>query len=330
MKRVSLEQLVSAKGEISYLQQYQYITELMENGKIKPLKASKTNGKKPALYREYWLIEPEKDYSALKEELKYRLHGRIDVDYYLEHPQVYERERPWVLKLSDYLKKSREKLEYKVSVNERSFEIWSREKFLTKEQGKAVLKHCGIGEDFLNTYGTSEPLSYYSSTRRTPQNMVILENKDTFYSMRSHLLGGHERILGMPVGTLIYGAGKGILKRFSDFSVCVEPYMTEKENGIYYFGDLDYEGIGIYERLASLFQEEWEIVPFVSAYERMLKKAEDGGLDGLPETKEQQNRKISGAFFQYFSEESSEKMRAVIESGRYIPQEILNISDFCR
>ena len=299
MKRVSLEQLVSAKGEISYLQQYQYITELMENGKIKPLKASKTNGKKPALYREYWLIEPEKDYSALKEELKYRLHGRIDVDYYLEHPQVYERERPWVLKLSDYLKKNREKLEYKVSVNERSFEIWNREKFLTKEQGKAVLKHCGIGEDFLNTYGTSEPLSYYSSIRRTPQNMVILENKDTFYSMRSHLLGGHERILGMPVG-------------------------------IYYFGDLDYEGIGIYERLASLFQEEWEIVPFVSAYERMLKKAEDGGLDGLPETKEQQNRKISGAFFQYFSEESSEKMRAVIDSGRYIPQEILNISDFCR
>ena len=68
----------------------------------------------------------------------------------------------------------------------------------------------------------------------------------------------------------------------------------------------------------------------MSAYERMLKKAEDGGLDGLPETKEQQNRKISGAFFQYFSEESSEKMRAVIDSGRYIPQEILNISDFCR
>ena len=330
MKRISLERLVSAKGELSYSQQYEYVTELIKKGKIKPLKASKTNGKKQALYREYWLPGPKKDYSALEEELKYRLHSLIAVDYYLAHPKVYERERAWVIKLSDYLKKNREKLEYRVSVNERSFEIWSREKFLSREQGKAVLKHCGLGEEFLNMYGTSEPLAYYSRTEDTPQNMVILENKDTFYSMRGYLLKGGERIFGMPVGTLLYGAGKGIIKRFEDFDLCVEPYLADKENGIYYFGDLDYEGIGIYERLAASFQEEWEVIPFVRAYERMLEKALDIGLEGLPETKEGQNRNISGEFFRHFSGESADKMKAVIVSGRYIPQEILNISDFYR
>ena len=160
--------------------------------------------------------------------------------------------------------------------------------------------------------------------------MVILENKDTFYSMRRHLLGGKDELFGMKTGTLIYGAGKGILKRFQDLDVCMEPYMTDEENEIYYFGDLDYEGIGIYERLAALFREKWEIIPFVRAYERMLKKGHDAGLDSLPETKEQQNQKISGEFFRYFSEESADEMKAVIESGKYIPQEILNISDFYR
>lgn len=328
LKRISLERLVQSKTELTYGQQYEYITGLIESGKIKPLKASKTNGKKPALYREYWLLEPKKDYSVYEEELKYRLHSLISIDYYLSHPDTYERERQWVLRLSDYLKHNREKLEYEVSVNERSFEIWSREKFLAKELGKSVLKHCGLEEGFLNIYSTSEPLAYYSHTRKTPQNLLILENKDTFYSMRRYLLEGNDEIFGMRVGTLIYGAGKGILKRFRDFSICVEPYMTNSENGIYYFGDLDYEGIGIYEHLSGLFQKDWKILPFVSAYGRMLKKAKENGMDKLPETKEQQNRNISGEFFGYFPEKLVKEMKTVIESGRYIPQEILNISDF--
>lgn len=328
MKRISLEELLVSKADISYRQQYEYIIELIDAGKIKPLKASKTNGKKPALFKEYWLTEPKKDYSVFIEELKYRLHPLISIDYYLSHLENYVREREWVLRLSDYLKRNRAKLQYKVSVNERSFEIWHREKFLSKEQGKTVLKHCKIQEELLNIYETSEPLAYYSHTRATPQNMLILENKDTFYSMRRYLLDGNDKVFGMDTGTLIYGAGKGILKRFSDFSLCVEPYMTEQDNKIYYFGDLDYEGIGIYEHLAGLFKERWRILPFTAAYERMLKKAEESGMDRLPETKEQQNRNISGEFFGYFPGETAEQMKEVLESGKYIPQEILNLSDF--
>lgn len=327
MKRISLEQLVLAKEELSYREQYEYVTGLVEKGKIRPLKASKTNGKKPALFREYWLLEPKKDYQALEEEIKYRLHPLIAVDYYLAHPESYRRERTWVIKLSDYLKQDREKLDYPVSVNERSFEIWGREKFLSREQGKAVLKHCNLTEDFLHIYGTSEPLAYYSHTRKTPQNLLILENKDTFYSMRRYLLEGNEYIFGMLAGTLIYGAGKGILKRFGDFDICVEPYMTDGENGIYYFGDLDYEGIGIYERLAELFQrQEIVIQPFTQAYEKMLEKAQ--AVKKLPNTKEKQNRNLSGTFFAFFSEQTVRHMKQLLERECYIPQEILNITDF--
>lgn len=326
MKRISLEELLKSHLEDSYENQYHYIMDLLKQERIKPVKAAGTNGKKPALHRFYWILEQKKDYSTLEEELKYRLHPMISVDYYLSHLEKYEKDRPFVIRLDKYLRNNQEKLSYQESVNERSFEIWNREKFLTKEQGKTVLKRCGLEIEFFNYYETAEPLSYYSHTRITPQNLLILENKDTFYSMRRHLLNGNKQIFGRDMGTLIYGAGKRILKSFEDFEFCVEPYMTDSGNTIYYFGDLDYEGIGIYENLAKNFQMDWKIQPFVPAYQAMLSKAEH--VEKLPDTKEKQNRNISGHFFSYFSNGQMNQIKEILTKGSYIPQEILNISDF--
>ncbi|XCP85149.1 Wadjet anti-phage system protein JetD domain-containing protein [Roseburia hominis] len=326
MKRVSLDQLLYFKKDLLYIEQYEYVMLLLKEGHIRPLKASGTNGKHPALYREYWLLEESKDYSVMEDELKYQITPQISVDYYLSHLEAYEQDRDWVLKLSEYLKDRSECLESPESVNERSFEIWGREKFLSKEQGRKILKRCGLTEGFLNIYKTVEPLAYYSHTREVPQNLLILENKDTFYSMRRHLLEGNDRILGVRIGTLIYGGGKRIRRSFEDFEFCIEPYMKADGNRIYYFGDMDYEGIGIYEGLAEVFAEKWKIEPFVPAYEALLRKAKKAGH--LPETKEQQNRNIKNVFFLFFSEEQTQQMKKILECNEYVPQEILNISDF--
>ena len=170
-------------------------------------------------------------------DIKYTFSTMISVDYYLAHPDMYEKDRNWVLMLNQYLKKHTDALLTPESLNERSFEIWHREKFLDREQGK---------------------------------NILILENKDPFFSMRNYLLNGHTEIFGAEIGTLIYSAGKGIIRSFQDFDLCAEPYMKHPENTIYYFGDLDYEGIGIYENLAEKFRSRWKIIPFVPAYQAML------------------------------------------------------------
>ncbi|MCR5403902.1 MAG: hypothetical protein K6E91_08830, partial [Butyrivibrio sp.] len=70
------------------------------------------------------------------------------------------------------------------------------------------------------------------------------------------------------------------------------------------------------------------IVPFVSAYCRMLEKASGRGADFLPDTKEGQNKAVSGIFFSFFTSDRVAEMRSILESDKYIPQEILNISDF--
>ncbi len=273
MKRITLAELLGRTKSQDYSEQYTEIMDLIARGRLRPVKASGINGKKPALYREYWVTEPQKDYSGLEEELKYRLVPLISVDYYLNHPETYEEERDYVLALNEYLRSSRELLEKSESVNERSFEIWGREKFLSRGPGRRVLKHCGIGEELLNMYGTAEPFAYYAHTRDVPQNILILENKDTFYSMRRALLNGKTAICGMETGTLIYGAGKRVIRSFQEFDLCAEPYMKQERNRMYYFGDLDYEGIGIYENLAGMFLPVKEIKPFLPAYEAMIEKA---------------------------------------------------------
>ncbi len=334
MKRISLNEIEKKLRAESYEQLSGYIYDEIENGRLKPVKASKTNGKKPALYEEYWIVEKknETDYRAYEDELNYTMSTAISVDYYLRHLEQYAIDREWVLMLNAYFMHDKGDAAL-VSKNERSFQIWGREKFLQLEQGRKILKRCGVDASRLSFYETSEPLAYYSSHRRTPQKLLILENKDTFYSMRRHLLAQEqEEIFGVPIGTLIYGAGKGILRSFQDFSFCVEPYMRARENRIYYFGDLDYEGIGIYERLAQAFEMQQsadrppDIQPFLQAYERMLEKARS--VRELPCTKEKQNRSLTGRFFAFFKEREILEMKQILESGRYIPQEILNIGDF--
>lgn len=56
MKRISLETLIHSRQNLSYQEQYEYVCKLLQEEKIKPVKASRTNGKKPALYREYWIL----------------------------------------------------------------------------------------------------------------------------------------------------------------------------------------------------------------------------------------------------------------------------------
>lgn len=348
MKKTNLDDLSTRYRISDYKELYAKVLSLIDGQKIKPVKASGKNGKSPALYREYWVIEEKQDRARYLDELNYEIVPSISTDYYRTHIDQYIQDRQWVLFLNNYIKNAH--FMTPMSENERSFDIWHREKFLKQEQGKKILKRCGLETSFLNYYRTTEPVAYYTATRQTPQNLLVIENKDTFYSMRKCLMrsresvcepcqadvngrdrGGSDSVMrtvcGLQIGTLIYGAGKGIIAAFSDFDISGEPYMSAQGNQIFYFGDLDYEGIGIYENFASAYGEQYDIRLFKNAYELMIEKADRFGIDSLPCTKEGQNRNIGSLFFSWFSQPLQEKIRAILEQDRYIPQEILNIGD---
>lgn len=328
MKKITLEELEKKYRIYNYLELYSKIMLLIEEKKIKPLLASGLNGKKPALYKTYWIIEEQEDNSEYIEELSYSFAPCISTDFYFSHLKEYKEDRQWVLMFNEYMMYHRDELKEPQSMNERSFAIWHREKFLKEEQGKKILKRCGVDIDILNIYETTEPLAYYVHTKQTPQNMLIVENKDTFYSMRRRLMFSANEIMGIEIGTLIYGAGKSVFRSFKDFDLCVEPHMKDKKNLIYYFGDMDYEGILIYEKFAEAFKKDGEIVPFCVAYERMIELALDIGVENLPNMKEAQNCNINGSFFRYFQEKQAKIMQRILEDRKYIPQEILSEKNF--
>ena len=326
MKRQSLEVILGEMNSAPYLEQYEYIQAQMDAGSIKPVKSAGKNGKKPALHLEYWLLDEQEDYSELEQELLYATDIGISIDYYLHNLAVYAKEREAVRQLHNFLQKHRELLQTSVSYNERSLQIWGYEKFLSQGNSKTILKHCRLDMAFLNCYSTTEPFAYFTLTRKAPHKLLIIENKDTFFSMRRHLLAGHSTILGEKFGTLIYGAGKRVISSFQQFALSAEPYMLHEDNEFYYFGDLDYEGIGIYEKLANCFQRQAKLKPFVAAYAKMLTKSRE--LPQLPTTKEGQNRQLEGFFFNYFEGITQDDMRELLEQNLYIPQEILTILDY--
>lgn len=325
-KRKSLEELLGERINAPYSEQYAYIMSLLESKKFKPVLAAGKNGKKPPLYAAYWEEEKQQDYSALLPELLYSMEPKIDISYYQQNLATYAEEREDVLQLNEFFRQNAALLATQVSYNERSFQIWSREKFLLKGAGKKILKHCGLELSDLNCYSTAEPFAYFSLTRAVPQKLLIIENKDTFFSLRRFLLAGNERLFGEKISTLIYGAGKRVISSFQEFAASAEPYMLDKANELLYFGDLDYEGIGIYENLAASFSQQGEIKPFKSAYLAMLAKRE--AYKKLPVTKEDQNRQLKGSFFTYFTAEEAEAMQKILQQDLYIPQEILSLADF--
>lgn len=362
MRKISLEHVLQPCRAAEYSEQYAYVMGKLAAGELKAIKSGGTNGRRPALPLKFWVVE-EQDFSALEDELLYHTAKEISLDYYLKHLDVYAQERQAVRQLNDYFRDRAAELQESISLNERSYAIWHQEKFLGQKGGMTVLKHCGIEPDRLNYYATSEPFACYTRHREPAQTILIIENKDTFYSMRQLLLEGRPSILGQEIGTLVYGGGKRILSCFKDFQLSAEPYLLHPENRFIYFGDLDYEGILIYEQLVQIFRSSSVLKPFVTAYTVMLdkalgvkcaagsqtageevpeqkgldqeahrqrKRAMEAALEKLPLTKDKQNRQIGTRFLASFTDRERALMQAVLQAGRYIPQECLNRQDFIR
>ncbi len=308
-----------------YIQLANTIKILEEDGIIKPVLNSGINSKKPSLYNRYSIIKVEEDNSAYIDELNYKLNFQLNTSYYMDNIKKYLEDREYILKLSEFLYNNTKLLDVPASLNERSFQIWGREKYL-RDKGRTLLKRLKLSESKLNFYDTSEPLAYYSKIKDTPQSIVLIENKDTYYTLRRFLMSSFEPLFKVAVGTIIYGAGKGISKSFKDFEISLEPYLMDNRNQFLYLGDIDYEGILIYEQLYRTLKGQVEIKPFVEAYQYMVDKAVNLNID-LPQTKEGQNKNIREAFLNNFSLDYRIKILSILKEDKYIPQEIISFSD---
>ena len=133
-------------------------------------------------------------------------------------------------------------------------------------------------------------------------------------------------ILGLDIGTVVYGGGKSKIPSLNEFKYYTEDYISDSNNTFYYFGDVDYEGLVIYESYRNISSGQIDLTPLTQAYKYVVDKC-DGFVDSLPDTKSGQNRNINDLFFKGFDSSYKDKIMAILEKDKYIPQEALNFED---
>lgn len=312
LKNITLEEIYQATNHIYSPEMAKQIDkimkELIQENKIEPLKTAKKNS--IGTFLKYRIIKIKKDYKESQQEIM-KLHKKVDIQYFLKHPDEYEKWRKEIEAINNFLE-----VNYQgepITVNERSYQIFKDEKKL--KQNENLLKKLGMKWKDLNCYETYEPFFYFENTKyqQKIKKILIIENRDTFWSFQKSAQKDNRFYL------IIYGEGKKILNSF-DY---IENFNLPKKSEILYFGDIDYEGINIYLALAKKY-ENYHILPYIEAYHKMLT------LEDKPrKVKNNQNKKEDNItmFLKYFQEEDKNKLEYLFRNKLYIPQEIINYEE---
>lgn len=245
VKHYKGEHLFQEQG--GYPELYRLMQNLADNNAIKAIAASPYNGLNPALKTKWQIISA--DIFPKWEQAKLLQYANwLDFTYYINNP-AYQTSVEWEYIENIYrFLQERDKREW-ASVEERSLELFYDEKFLTTRKdspkGKyGILSRLQLTNEMLKMKKYSEMFVYWRSNYQEINKVIILENHSTFFTYK-RLMEAQGEILGFSPDLLIYGEGKKIenslifLEEIADLAVVK----------IFYFGDFDSEGLGIYYRL---------------------------------------------------------------------------------
>jgi hypothetical protein len=320
VESISLEMpvvLQSPEGQVAF---YDSMSKIISGEIVTPI------GKKPNTFNGLYLkyrINKEKKYkdNELLTQIIRTIKIPASVDYYIKFPQNYLNDKPIIEIIMNYLNKQKIGM---VTINERSYELFGDEKFFrgddkNRSRGEIVLKRLGLDYSDIGCQETLEPFFSFSRqdfNRTNSRKICIVENKDTFWSMKRNILDNDSTI---SLDMIIYGEGKKII---SSFKFIAEYGIDYESDSFLYFGDMDPEGVNIYYELKDKYNS-YKIVPFHEGYEAIL---EIGFFRGFLKTPKQQKVKIDNIrrFADEFDNRFSNKIKELLEEGFYIPQEALS------
>lgn len=173
----------------------------------------------------------------------------------------------------------------------------------------------------MNYYLTPEPFFDYIHTKKDKMNILVVENKDTWYTLRKVInsLKNECYLCNIEIDGLVYGEGNKItkLKALEEY----ETKVIQRKCEFFYWGDLDYTGIEMYERVINQ-NKNTNICLFTKIYEMMIDKK---SIDAFGKIKNKQNININlEMFLKNFDKNYQEKIKYILNKNCYIPQEIIN------
>ena len=163
--KITEKELREALAVPVYEEYYQLVITLIQKNIIAPVKSSGFNGMYPPLHKRYILSKKKKNYEAIIPEIRL-LHNKLNIEGYLVCPEKYVSHQPWITVLDSFLKTRSQCLDTPLSVNERSFQIFQKEKALKMDKELSAILSFNPGiKEFLNNYNTPDPFhinTFYS------------------------------------------------------------------------------------------------------------------------------------------------------------------------
>ena len=302
-----LENILS--GEESYLDFASIIDDLTENRILRPVKEHGTNGKTIPLYNTYRIIKANLRESVNNEiqlnSIEFNSNINLDIYFSLKEEE-WEKDLYYIKIIDDYLVENGLPSDYGTS-SERSFQIVGDEKWIDEEDGKKILERIKLW-DKLKIITNPDPLMFVINPSKFNESShihLVVENKTTFYNLM-------DSINKSQFTSLIYGAGWRITANIHRLHIQLG--LENDIHKIYYFVDIDAEGISIWYSIYEKHNIELAL-PF---YRALLKKNYSIGKEN-----QQRNKEAIEKFKEYFLEEEISKIGKLFENGGYLPQEAL-------
>lgn len=304
-----LEQLFRGDA-IDYGLFAKWVLELESEGILEPVKVHGRNGRIYSLAYHY-RIQKRLIHGEYIRELHFwgsKLHATIQLDsYYHLGPYKWREDLPYIQKIDTYLRKGTLPQSH-APAPERSYELVRDEKWLSEQGGQALLERIGVAE-LMKIVPVSDPLMLAVNTsigfNSNKHLHLIVENKTTFQGLVSALPQ-------LPFSTLTLGYGRKIIGNLD--MLRLQYPIPHAEHKLFYFGDLDLEGILIWHDLQTRFPVNLAM-PFYCAC--LGKEATEG----------KRNHRLNEVALQLFTEQfpanEAERINVMLREGYYIPQETL-------
>lgn len=318
---ITLDEIQNLVPCDEYMELWELVNKLIRAEIIKPVGKKNGNGLIPPLHLKYRICRLPEDQSCYFEEIRH-LYPELKISEYLANPALYKNHRDVLLPLSEFLKDRSESLIMEMSKNERAYEIWQYEKMLDRPLTRSVLKFVEM-ENKLNYYLTPEPFFDFVLNNREEMTVLILENKDTWFTFRKLLARYPENcyLFGEKIDAVVYGEGNKVTKS-DGLTLYAEKVLCAKVRFLY-FGDLDYTGVDLFLRVCRA-NPGIGIKLFTALYLKMLQLTRTENL-GQIQTNQNQNIPLE-EFLSYFPAEQADQIREIFGRCKYIPQEVINHS----
>lgn len=290
----------------------QAVLQLEEEEVLIMVRSAGRTGRRPSLALKYRINRSALTGDYHKELQKYRmmLDTSINLDaYYQADPSIWRRDLPSLKKIDTYIRKNGFP-EDQVPAPERSFELVGDEKWIDEKGGRDVLERIHLFDRF-HIIPVADPLMFAVNPLKindAEQIHLIVENKTTYQGLLP--------VINKTVfATLIYGAGKAVIKSIGQFAM---QYPVHAAHHFLYFGDLDREGLSIWYSL----QQKQKADPALPFYQACLDKEPVAG-----KAYQRLRKAAADRFLSYFPAKQAERISTTLQKGQYYPQEILRMKE---